>query len=314
MGISRTSSKLIMRSPIDFHGTVCQLGKQNIRFNSKQLMQDAEKVRFSIKSIPNFKRGVVANELYFNTLGFNQVESIDISSNAEPSFVEDLGEDISNTKLLKNFDLIFDGGTLEHIFNPEKALNNIKKMLKLNGHIIHQVPCNNLVEHGYFQFSPSYLKQFYEQNNFFVKEILLICVGPPKLDDFMRVNVYEYDKEEMYRMHSRGINLPGTHLLIHFVAQKIAEGKMVIPKFDIQAEFIKMKNDSPKQNKHQSINIGYEKTNFLKLFLRRIFPKTWRKIGILRRKIGILKYILSRYFSTLYDRISGHNLKKLGKF
>jgi len=41
--------------------------------------------------------------------------------------------------------------------------------------------------------------------------------------------------------------------------------------------------------------------------LRRIFPNTWRKIGI-------LKNILSRYFSTLYDRISGHNLKKLGKF
>jgi SAM-dependent methyltransferase len=143
MGISRTLSKLIMRSPIDFHGAVCQLGNQNIRFNSKQLMQDAEEVYFSIKSKTNFKRGVVASELYFNALGFNQVESIDISSNDKPSFIEDLGEDISNTKLINNFDLVFDGGTLEHIFNPDKALNNIKKMLKLNGHIIHQVPCNN---------------------------------------------------------------------------------------------------------------------------------------------------------------------------
>jgi SAM-dependent methyltransferase len=299
MGISCTLSKLIMRSPIDFHGAVCQLGNQNIRFNSKQLMQDAEEVYFSIKSKTNFKRGVVASELYFNALGFNQVESIDISSNDKPSFIEDLGEDISNTKLINNFDLVFDGGTLEHIFNPDKALNNIKKMLKLNGHIIHQVPCNNQLEHGFFQFSPSYLNKFYEENNFLVKEILLICVGPPKLDDFMRVNVYVYDKEEVFRMHSKGINLPSTFLLMHFVAQKIAEDKLVIPKVDIQAEFSKMEN--------QSKNIGYEKTNFLKSFFKSTFPNIWRKMGI-------LKAVISRYSSTLYDRVTGHNLKKLGKF
>ena len=54
MGINRTNSKLLMRSDVNFDGTVCQLGRQTIRFSSKQLQKDAKEVNFQMKNFPFF--------------------------------------------------------------------------------------------------------------------------------------------------------------------------------------------------------------------------------------------------------------------
>lgn len=73
-------------------------------------------------------------------------------------------------ELVGTYDYIFDGGTLEHVFDTAKALVNISKILKVHGKVMHINPANNSMTHGLYQFSPNLLPMFYANNGFDVIE------------------------------------------------------------------------------------------------------------------------------------------------
>ena len=54
----------------------------------------------------------------------------------------------------KQFDLVFDGGTLEHVFNFSTALKNCMHMVKPHGRFVSVTLPNNWCGHGFYQFSP----------------------------------------------------------------------------------------------------------------------------------------------------------------
>src|SRR3546814_19453314 len=69
------------------------------------------------------------------------------------------------TLFRSKYDIVIDGGTTEHIFDIACALFNCAKMVKLNGYIYHDVPMN-MLNHGFFNFNPTLLCDFYEANGF----------------------------------------------------------------------------------------------------------------------------------------------------
>jgi hypothetical protein len=109
--------------------------------------------------------GQVNDVEYFKGMGFSDVKRMDISGYEGADYIEDLNErKVFETYL--SFDCIFDGGTLEHVFDFPAALVNIFRHLKIGGRIIHQLPINNYCDHGFWQVSPRLLKAYYEANNF----------------------------------------------------------------------------------------------------------------------------------------------------
>lgn len=67
------------------------------------------------------------------------------------------------TELHNRFDLVFDGGTLEHCFNVAQAIMGMLGMAKVGGYIIHSNPFV-LINHGFYNFSPTFYYDFYLQN------------------------------------------------------------------------------------------------------------------------------------------------------
>lgn len=65
--------------------------------------------------------------------------------------------------LYNQFDIVFDGGTLEHCFNVAQAVINMLGMAKVDGFIIHSNPLV-LINHGFYNFSPTFYHDFYTQN------------------------------------------------------------------------------------------------------------------------------------------------------
>jgi len=61
------------------------------------------------------------------------------------------------------FDLVIDGGTLEHCFNVGQAFVNAASAVMSGGHIFHWNPLS-MVNHGFFNFSPTLYHDFYTQN------------------------------------------------------------------------------------------------------------------------------------------------------
>lgn len=107
----------------------------------------------------------ISDIAFFKLLGVTDSKALDCSAYERADFVHDLNEPAPES-LKSRFSLILDGGSLEHIFDVRTALKNIAFMLKPGGRVIHFVPSNNFLNHGFYQFSPTLFYDYYGANRF----------------------------------------------------------------------------------------------------------------------------------------------------
>ena len=101
----------------------------------------------------------------FRLLGYSTTESIDYFPDEHPTYVEDLNRPVPH-KLHGQYSLVYDGGTMEHCFNNPQVMMNVVALAKAGGMVIHHVPVNNWIDHGFYQFSPTLFFDFYDTNGF----------------------------------------------------------------------------------------------------------------------------------------------------
>lgn len=120
----------------------------------------------------------LAGDLILAWLGFETVHSVDASGFEGAEHIFDLNRPglVKTTK--RRYDLIFDAGTLEHVFHLPNALTNIAECLEEGGIVLHTLPMNNAVDHGFYQFSPTVFADWYSANQFSLEDISLLCVRP----------------------------------------------------------------------------------------------------------------------------------------
>lgn len=68
-------------------------------------------------------------------------------------------------KSVRLYNMVFDGGCLEHIYNVPQALHNVSAMCAPGGQILHVLPGNNFCGHGFWQFSPELFFSLYSEKN-----------------------------------------------------------------------------------------------------------------------------------------------------
>jgi hypothetical protein len=107
----------------------------------------------------------------FRDLGYGSYAELDINDRAE--IVWDMNVPVP-ASYHNRFDLIYDGGTLEHIFNPFQGVTNVLLMTKVGGKIVHSQGCGDQINHGYWTFNPSFLVDFYQANGCEVLELFLM--------------------------------------------------------------------------------------------------------------------------------------------
>lgn len=85
---------------------------------------------------------------------------VDIRASRGIERIVDLNERIDAAL---QYDIVLDPGTLEHCFNIGLAFSNVLRLTKVGGYILHVNPCT-MVNHGFYNLSPTAYKDFYEQN------------------------------------------------------------------------------------------------------------------------------------------------------
>lgn len=175
MGIARGYARLFFDEHCknQFNGSVLQLGRQTLYFTMNELQQWASlhnvtlcAISPKLSNIPSHAElGLIDDITFFSTLGFSSVQSVDVSDYEGCTYTIDLNYPVPEC-LHNRFDLIFDGGTIEHIFNLPMVFKNIHSMLKIGGRIIHGSPSTNHVDHGFFMFSPTLFYDYYSLNNY----------------------------------------------------------------------------------------------------------------------------------------------------
>lgn len=104
----------------------------------------------------------IFSERFFEVLGYQTIDSMDFSDFEGASIIQDLSGDLAST-LIDRFDVIYDGGTCEHIFELPTAYRNIDLMLKPGGVLIGHSPCNNWINHAFYQINPEMVYGFWEK-------------------------------------------------------------------------------------------------------------------------------------------------------
>lgn len=150
------------------------LGNQNICVEIKDLFDIMDIFGYSYDE--TFKKNTISNEkvdayYFFRMIGAKEVHALDYSDYEGADIIFDLNSKDIPKSLIERFDVVIDGGVLEHIFRPDIAIANIVMMTKPYGTVYNMVPCAGLVNHGFYSFSPTFFLDYYKMVGFDVESI-----------------------------------------------------------------------------------------------------------------------------------------------
>lgn len=184
MGIPRGSARLLLaeakRRP--FSGRLMTLGRMQVFFSVAELRRWARRAGVAMTEVerpalshdPMLARsGCMDDRTFFSLLGCDSIESCDISAYEGADHVLDLNLPLPDP-LKGRYDIVFEGGTIQHIFHLPQVLSNISEMLVDGGRILHgMLPGHNYVDHGFYTFSPTLFHDYYQANGFRVETFYL---------------------------------------------------------------------------------------------------------------------------------------------
>lgn len=205
MGLASKGEKL---------GEVAMLGRQHLDLSDSRWARAVEaRLGYRMQDIITERDDQFA-EPFFQRLGAASVDAIDFSPYQGANFIHDMNDPLPES-LKGRFQLLHDGGTMEHVFHVPNYLANCMKLLKVGGFYVGVVPTDLWMGHGFYQFSPELMfRVFSEANGFHLRSHGFgVCDGKGR--------VYEMADESLWRGRLEPRFRDKTFLLI--VAQKVAD-------------------------------------------------------------------------------------------
>lgn len=178
MGIDLNSAKFLVssfREGMSFLKTIT-IGRQDLLLSEDETISILGEYGF-----PFMRRSSKTVEFTFNYadeflkhLGAREIVSMDVSDYEGATIIHDMNVPIPDN-LKEQFDLVFDGGTLEHVFNFPTGLKNCLEMVKLGGRFVSHTPSNNYCGHGFYQFGPElFFRTLSKGNGFDLERIVAV--------------------------------------------------------------------------------------------------------------------------------------------
>ena len=211
-----------------FTGSILTLGVQDTQLTRRALLDLGKRYGFgekpkgwrpeiNPKEIFGKKRFLTGKSL-FQFLGFEDVQALDADGFEEAEVIHDLNLPEPPPELRDRFDVVFDGGTLEHVFHLPNALANLHAMTKPGGLIIHQSPSSNHPDHGFYMFSPTFFYDYYSANGYEIVDSQFFMY--PK--DSVKEPTWwmDYYPGALKGIAHGGFGVPGMSFAVAFAARK----------------------------------------------------------------------------------------------
>ena len=218
---------------------------------------------------------------FFKAAGIGNLDVLDISEYQGATVIQDLNLKIPPT--MQKYSLVIDIGTLEHVFNINQGLENIKDFCVPGGFVLMLSPANNWLGHGFYQLSPELLfRNFDESLGWEVKAMYLVR------KNLFRVAWYEIIdpkvKERRGNLHAKGPTYVG-------VIAKKREAKTEAP--------------PPQQSDYVAVWDGPQVSRAGALYLR--LPKSLRLILDITLMAALRRYrskLTRRHFHWRDDQLT----------
>ena len=102
-------------------------------------------------SVPSANLFSIAKDLYADLFAPSEIVSIDMHGTPQ-ALKFDLNQPLS---LDRQFDVVMNHGTAEHIFNVGQVFKTMHDRCEINGLMIHDAPFTGWVDHGFYCFQPT---------------------------------------------------------------------------------------------------------------------------------------------------------------
>lgn len=177
MGLTATDVELLLdlRRRKARIASIATIGSLSLYLHPPQLRRLRKLIPDS-QALLDYRWGDTADPILRDITGATHVVSIDMSNYQGSTIVHDMNRPIweSRPDLAGKFDIVIDGGALEHVFNFPVAVRNMMFLVRHAGHILTANPANNLCGHGFYQFTPELMYRVYAPaNGFRVDHVLL---------------------------------------------------------------------------------------------------------------------------------------------
>jgi len=161
--------------------SVCMIGKQDVIADwveIERILKDL-KLNYNEQMLQELRKEMIVDSYkLFQIIGIEEVHAVDYSDYEGADIILDLNKAGIPDEYRHSFDLVIDGGTLEHIFNVPVALQNMDALVKEGGYIYHMLPLAGWVNHGFYSFSPTFFLDYYDKNNWFIKTLQIHFLNP----------------------------------------------------------------------------------------------------------------------------------------
>lgn len=244
MGITGNCAKFLFYAKqygASFERTLT-LGRQHLYADARTLSDYFRKYLSADRQGIN---GPYADDLFIH-LGAARVDSIDISDFEGATIVHDLNVPVPDS-MHDRYTLVFDGGTLEHIFNFPVAIRNLMNMLMPGGHLLCISPANNQCGHGFYQFSPELFYSILTPANGFCMRRLFFGVS---MDD--KGDRVWYEVQDPARAGSRVTLQNSEQTYILLIAEKlngVAPGELKV----FQSDYVTAWNETHNPEKNEKV-------------------------------------------------------------
>lgn len=291
MGLPIQFAYLLLREHLrePFSGDVLQLGRQWLYFTRDEWSNFAEAngLRLPDDFVDSFDR-FDDGEL-FRSIGFSGVSSCDISETDSPTFLIDLNRPLAGQAAeleREKYDVVFNGGTIEHCFHLPNALANACDLVRPGGRAIHLAPSSNNMDHGFYMFSPTLFYDYYLANGWRIDTALVTeMVFGHNTTFTYPMRMYRYEPGCLDRFASGGMR-DFTYTLF-FVATKLpCATSGVIP----QQSYYSRVGTAPN---------GVANRRPLKDFVKRLLPKRKYNSAVTAVRRSILRPALPNYLGCV---------------
>jgi hypothetical protein len=157
-------------------------------------------------------------------LGATSITVLDASPYEGADTIHDMNTPVP-TDWHGRYDAVIDGGSLEHIFNIPTAFANLANMLKVGGTIFINTPANNMMGHGFYQFSPELMfRIFSEVNGFTLQDVLLYEARYPGVELTKKDTIYKVVDPDDVRQRVGLLNNKPVIMMVE--AKKVRDAQM----------------------------------------------------------------------------------------
>lgn len=172
--------------------TVVEIGAQDVCVVPEVVEQILKDYDFG-----TYKIGPVDAAGLYAHLGFDQYRCIDANGN-NGALVFDLNKDLCEQHhLLGTFDLVTNLGTAEHCFNQFAVFKNLHDLCKPGGIMIHALPAQGNVNHGFYGYNPRFFADLAAANGYEIVDLSFTVDYRSTLIKYTKVEFQKWDSHDL---------------------------------------------------------------------------------------------------------------------